>query len=152
MREKIGVIGAGAWGTALAILLGEKGYNVSLWMYEQEQRHGTFKRFEVSKAIAEAKMLAPIVAFETINDVLQWFGAFGYTLDCPIEMGLRGVRSYMLAEGSTEIMKIIVARELLGKDFVAYPSNSFTNPATSPRARMTGIPASARTLSCMASV
>lgn len=36
MREKIGVIGAGAWGTALAILLGEKGYGVSLWMYEQD--------------------------------------------------------------------------------------------------------------------
>jgi cyclohexanecarboxyl-CoA dehydrogenase len=91
----------------------------ALWMYEQEQRNHAIDRFEVSRTIAEAKMLAPVVAFETINDVLQWFGAFGYTLDCPIEMGLRGVRSYMLAEGSTEIMKIIVARELLGKDFMA---------------------------------
>ena len=91
----------------------------ALWMYDQEQRNKAFGRFEVSKAIAEAKMLAPVVAFETINDVLQWFGAFGYTLDCPIEMALRGVRSYTLAEGSTEIMKMIVARELLGKDFVA---------------------------------
>ena len=91
----------------------------ALWMYDREQRAGTFKRLEVTKAAAEAKMLAPVVAFETINDVLQWFGAFGYTLDCPIEMGLRGVRSYMLAEGSTEIMKIIVSRELLGKEFLA---------------------------------
>jgi len=92
----------------------------ALWMYEQEQRNHAIDRFEVSRTIAEAKMMAPVVAFETINDVLQWFGAFGYTLDCPIEMGLRGVRSYMLAEGSTEIMKIIVARELLGKDFMAH--------------------------------
>jgi acyl-CoA dehydrogenase len=92
----------------------------ALWMYEQEQRNHAIDRFEVTRTIAEAKMLAPVVAFETINDVLQWFGAFGYTLDCPIEMGLRGVRSYMLAEGSTEIMKIIVARELLGKDFMAH--------------------------------
>jgi len=91
----------------------------ALWMYDLEQRGGHFKRFEVTKAVAEAKMLAPVVAFETINDVLQWFGAYGYTLDCPIEMGLRGVRSYMLAEGTTEIMKIIVARELLGKEFLA---------------------------------
>jgi len=89
------------------------------WMYDQEQRNKTFDRFEVTKAIAEAKMLAPVTAFDAINDVLQWFGAFGYTLDCPIEMALRGVRSYMLAEGSTEIMKIIVARELLGKEFTA---------------------------------
>jgi acyl-CoA dehydrogenase len=91
----------------------------ALWMYDQEQRNKTFGRFEVTKAIAEAKMLAPVTAFEVINDVLQWFGAFGYTLDCPLEMGLRGVRSYMLAEGSTEIMKIIVARQLLGKEFAA---------------------------------
>lgn len=91
----------------------------ALWMFDQEQRANSFKRFEVTKAVAEAKMLAPVTAFETMNDVLQWFGAFGYTLDCPIEMGLRGVRSYMLAEGSTEIMKIIVARELLGKEFLA---------------------------------
>lgn len=91
----------------------------ALWMYDQEQRGGGFNRFEVTRAVAEAKMLAPVTAFETMNDVLQWFGAFGYTLDCPIEMGLRGVRSYMLAEGSTEIMKIIVARELLGKEFLA---------------------------------
>jgi cyclohexanecarboxyl-CoA dehydrogenase len=90
----------------------------ALWMYDQEQRNGGFKRLEVTKSVAEAKMLAPVTAFETINDVLQWFGAFGYTLDCPIEMGLRGVRSYMLAEGSTEIMKLIVARELLGKEFL----------------------------------
>jgi acyl-CoA dehydrogenase len=91
----------------------------ALWMYDQEQRSRGFTRFEVTKAVAEAKMLAPVIAFETINDVLQWYGAYGYTLDCPIEMGLRGVRSYMLAEGSTEIMKIIVARELLGKEFLA---------------------------------
>jgi acyl-CoA dehydrogenase len=89
-----------------------------LWMYDQEPK-GAFRRFEVTRAIAEAKMLAPVISFEVINDVLQWFGAFGYTLDCPIEMGLRGVRSYMLAEGSTEIMKLIVARELLGREFLA---------------------------------
>lgn len=32
----ISVIGAGSWGTALSILLAEKGYDVSLWTYEQE--------------------------------------------------------------------------------------------------------------------
>lgn len=31
----IGVIGAGSWGTALAFLLADKGYNVMLWAYEQ---------------------------------------------------------------------------------------------------------------------
>jgi acyl-CoA dehydrogenase len=92
----------------------------ALWMLGQEIKEKKYSRFEVTKAIAEAKMLAPQWAFETINDVLQWYGAYGYTTECPIEAGLRGARSYMWAEGSTEIMKIIVARELLGKEFIAY--------------------------------
>src|SRR5271169_6234267 len=36
MAEKIGVIGAGAWGTALAMLLADKGHKVTLWMYEKD--------------------------------------------------------------------------------------------------------------------
>lgn len=36
MKETIGVIGAGAWGTALAMLLADSGHNVTLWMYEKE--------------------------------------------------------------------------------------------------------------------
>jgi glycerol-3-phosphate dehydrogenase (NAD(P)+) len=35
MTDKIGVIGAGAWGTALSMLLADKGHNVTLWMYEK---------------------------------------------------------------------------------------------------------------------
>lgn len=34
--KKIGVVGAGSWGTALANLLGDKGYHVDLWAYEPE--------------------------------------------------------------------------------------------------------------------
>ncbi len=36
MAETIGVIGAGAWGTALALLLADKGIDVALWMYEKD--------------------------------------------------------------------------------------------------------------------
>ncbi|MDI6708531.1 MAG: acyl-CoA dehydrogenase family protein [Candidatus Thermoplasmatota archaeon] len=91
----------------------------ALWLFDRE-REGKAKRFEVSKAIAMAKMLSPKWAFEAINDVMQWQGAFGYTKECPDQTALRGVRSFTLAEGSTEIMKIIVARELLGKEFLSY--------------------------------
>ncbi|MBW2984217.1 NAD(P)-dependent glycerol-3-phosphate dehydrogenase [Candidatus Woesearchaeota archaeon] len=34
--EKIAVVGAGSWGTTLACLLGNKGYNVNLWAFEKE--------------------------------------------------------------------------------------------------------------------
>ncbi len=36
MNEKIGVIGAGAWGTSLAMLLADQGRDVTLWMYEKD--------------------------------------------------------------------------------------------------------------------
>ena len=36
MAEKIGIIGAGAWGTALALLLADRGHDVTLWMYEKD--------------------------------------------------------------------------------------------------------------------
>ena len=66
-------------------------------------------------------LVATIVnRFDAINDVMQWQGAFGYTMECEDTKALRGVRSFTLAEGSVEIMKLIIARELLGKDFLAY--------------------------------
>jgi glycerol-3-phosphate dehydrogenase (NAD(P)+) len=46
MTEKIGVIGAGAWGTALAMLLAEKGHDVTLWMYEQDLAEETTRMRE----------------------------------------------------------------------------------------------------------
>lgn len=91
----------------------------ALWMYINEQNNKC-DRFEVTKTCAEAKLLAPHAAFTAINDAIQWFGAFGYTKECPLNLALRGVRSYYWAEGAREIMGIIVARELLGNEFVAY--------------------------------
>ncbi len=91
----------------------------ALWTYDQEIQ-GKASRFEVSMAIAMAKSVAPLWAFDAINDVMQWQGAFGYTKECEDQKAWRGVRSFTLAEGSSEIMKLIIARELLGKEFLAY--------------------------------
>ncbi len=98
--------------------LRELGYK-ALWTYDQELQ-GKASRFEVSLAIAMAKSVAPLWAVDAINDVMQWQGAFGYTKECEDQKAWRGVRSFTLAEGSSEIMKLIIARELLGKDFLAY--------------------------------
>ena len=43
---KIGVIGAGAWGTALAMLLADKGYDVTMWAFEAEVVSGINERHE----------------------------------------------------------------------------------------------------------
>jgi len=91
----------------------------ALWMFDKYQE-GVYNPFEVTKVIAEAKLLGPKWAFEVVNDALQVFGAYGYTTECIVEAALRGVRSYMWAEGSSEIMKIIIGRELFGKEFIPY--------------------------------
>lgn len=99
-----------------ARLLAYKALNA--YSIEQSGKGGS--RFQTTRLCAEAKMLAPVFAFEAINDAIQWFGAYGYTTDCPLELALKGIRSYFWAEGTLEIMKIIVARELLGKEYIAY--------------------------------
>ncbi len=91
----------------------------ALWMYDLEQKEKRFSRMEISKQIAMAKLVATTWAFDAINDALQWQGAFGYSKDSPEEWALRGIRSFQLAEGSREIMKVIIARETIGKEFMA---------------------------------
>ncbi|MCK4758237.1 MAG: acyl-CoA dehydrogenase, partial [Thermoplasmata archaeon] len=91
----------------------------ALWTYDQEAQ-GKASRFDVSMAMAMAKSVASEWSFAAINDVMQWQGAFGYSTECPDQKALRGVRSFSLAEGSAEIMKLIIARELLGKEFLSY--------------------------------
>lgn len=46
MTERIGVIGAGAWGTALSMLLADKGHDVTLWMYEKDLAEETSRTRE----------------------------------------------------------------------------------------------------------
>lgn len=90
----------------------------ALWMYDREQKEGKVSRFEVSKEVAIAKLLSTVWAFDAINDALQWHGAYGYTKYNHQELALRAIRSFQLAEGSREVMKTIIAREALGKEFM----------------------------------
>jgi len=46
MIENIGIIGAGAWGTALSLLLADKGHNITLWMYEPDLAEETARTRE----------------------------------------------------------------------------------------------------------
>lgn len=91
------------------------------WMNNEKYKRGRFTPLEVTKYIAAIKLLAPKLTFRIFEHVILWMGAWGYTKECPLEMGLRGVMSYYLgAEGTPNIMKIIIGRELLGKEFVPY--------------------------------
>jgi len=91
------------------------------WIMDKMYNDKKFNHHDVALAAAISKLRAPVFAFNVMNEVADWLGALGYTKEYPIEMGIRGVRSYSIgAEGSMNIMRIIIGRELLGKEFLPY--------------------------------
>jgi len=91
------------------------------WIMDKMYKESKFTHHDVALAAAMAKLRAPVHAFEVMNEVADWLGATGYTKEYPIEMGIRGVRSYSIgAEGTMNIMRLIICRELLGKEFLPY--------------------------------
>ena len=64
-------------------------------------------------AIAMAKRYATDVGFRVANEALQLHGGYGYLRDYPIERYVRDLRAHQILEGTNEIMRVIIARELL---------------------------------------
>ena len=62
---------------------------------------------------AMAKRVATDNGFNICNDALQLHGGYGYLRDYPVERFLRDVRVHQILEGTNEIMRLIVGRELL---------------------------------------
>ena len=67
-----------------------------------------------ARLAAQAKRLATDTGFDVVNGCLQLFGGYGYLKDHPIERVLRDVRVHQILEGTNEIMRVIVARAMLG--------------------------------------
>src|SRR5215472_6187478 len=62
---------------------------------------------------AMAKRFASDACFRIANEGLQLLGGYGYLKDFPIERHVRDLRVHQILEGTNEIMRVIVARELL---------------------------------------
>jgi acyl-CoA dehydrogenase len=89
------------------------------WTMDQMYQHDEATHYDIALAAAMAKLKAPILGFKIMNEVADWYGAMAYTKECPVEMGIRGIRSYSIgAEGTPNIMRMIIARELLGQEFL----------------------------------
>ncbi len=67
-----------------------------------------------TRLAAMAKRLATDAGFEVVNGCLQLHGGYGYLRDHPIERVLRDVRVHQILEGTNEVMRLIVSRDLLG--------------------------------------
>jgi len=68
---------------------------------------------KVTEAGAIAKYLASEAAVKISNDAVQIFGGYGYTKDFPVEKYYRDSKLCTIGEGTSEIQKIVIAREAL---------------------------------------
>jgi len=67
-----------------------------------------------TRLAAMAKRHATDAGFEIVNGCLQLHGGYGYLRDHPIERVLRDVRVHQILEGTNEVMRLIVSRDILG--------------------------------------
>lgn len=67
----------------------------------------------LTKEAAMAKYYASEVAVKVANDAVQVFGGYGYTKDFPVEKFYRDAKLCTIGEGTSEIQKIVIAREVL---------------------------------------
>ncbi|THF59770.1 isobutyryl-CoA dehydrogenase [Ollibium composti] len=73
------------------------------------------KAHDASKWSAMAKRFVTDTGFRIANDALQLFGGYGYLHDYGVEKLVRDLRVHQILEGTNEIMRVIVARHMIGR-------------------------------------
>jgi alkylation response protein AidB-like acyl-CoA dehydrogenase len=68
-----------------------------------------------TRLCAMAKRFATDVGFEVANGALQLHGGYGYLSEYGVEKIVRDLRVHQILEGTNEIMRLIVARSLIGR-------------------------------------
>lgn len=71
------------------------------------------KTHDATMFAAMAKRFATDTGFRVANEALQIHGGYGYLNDYPLERHVRDLRVHQILEGTNEIMRVIIARELL---------------------------------------
>src|SRR5262249_8589559 len=78
---------------------------------------GLVDRGATSTALASsmAKCFAADAAMKAATDAVQVFGGVGYTREFPVERFMRDAKIMQIYEGTNQIQRVVIARELLGK-------------------------------------
>lgn len=71
------------------------------------------KGLKMTKESAMAKYFASEVAVRSATEAVQIFGGYGYTKDFPVEKFYRDSKLCTIGEGTSEIQKIVIAREIM---------------------------------------
>ncbi len=80
-----------------------------IWQAADKKNRG----LQMTKEAAMAKYYASEVAVKVSTDAVQVFGGYGYTKDFPVEKYYRDSKLCTIGEGTSEIQKIVIAREVL---------------------------------------
>ncbi|OGO30809.1 MAG: hypothetical protein A2Z29_03840 [Chloroflexi bacterium RBG_16_56_11] len=83
-----------------------------LWLKDKGLPH--------SKEAAMVKWWCPKTAFDIIHECLLIHGHYGYSKDLPIEQRLRDAILPEIGDGTAEIMKSIIVREILGREYLDF--------------------------------
>lgn len=71
------------------------------------------KHLKMTKEAAMAKYYASEISVQIATDAVQIFGGYGYTKDFPVEKFYRDSKLCTIGEGTSEIQKLVISRELL---------------------------------------
>ena len=81
-------------------------------LHEAAQRLDA-KAADATRFCAMAKRFVTDTAFKVANDALQLHGGYGYLSDYEVERIVRDLRVHQILEGTNEIMRVIISREML---------------------------------------
>ena len=84
----------------------------ALWLRDQGQSS--------TKEAGMVKWMAPRFSTNAIRDCIVLHGHYGYTKEYPLEQRLRDVLAIEIADGTPQISKLVVQRELMGRGFLPY--------------------------------
>ena len=73
------------------------------------------RHLPMTKESAMAKYFASEVSVRVATEAVQIFGGYGYTKDFPVEKFYRDSKLCTIGEGTSEIQKIVIAREILSR-------------------------------------
>lgn len=69
----------------------------------------------VKKEAAMAKLFAAEASIRAANSAIEILGGYGYLRDHPVERYLRDAKMYQIGEGTSQIQRLVIAREILGR-------------------------------------
>ena len=81
------------------------------WASDLIDRHSS----EITHAAAIAKLFAGDTAMRVTTDAVQILGGYGYVREYPVERMMRDAKITQIYEGTNQVQRVVIARDLLGK-------------------------------------